>query len=109
MPEAKGVDFIITDKKRIALIEVKNCLGDEGNCRWRIAPDNKKRETVRTMVDIDGRDSLDIEVAQKVAMTLASLIGARLVGTRKSSLEELDPLLQFVFRDDFSADSKNAM
>lgn len=48
LPEAKGVDFIITDKKRIALIEVKNCLGDEGNCRWRIAPDNKKRETVRT-------------------------------------------------------------
>lgn len=58
------------------------------------------------MVDIDGRDSLDIEVAQKVAMTLASLIGAKSFGMKKSSLEELEPLLQFVFRDDFSADSK---
>lgn len=42
-PEAKGVDFISVDKDKIAFIEVKNCTGDEGNCRWRIAPNNQKK------------------------------------------------------------------
>ena len=41
LPEAKGVDFISVDKNKIAFIEVKNCTGDEGNCRWRIAPNNQ--------------------------------------------------------------------
>ena len=36
MPGSKGVDFISTNKNQIAFIEVKNCTGDEGNCRWRI-------------------------------------------------------------------------
>ena len=54
LPEAKGVDFISVGKKEIAFIEVKNCTGDEGNCRWRIAPDNKKRDTTHTTVNVDG-------------------------------------------------------
>ena len=65
LPEAKGVDFISVDKNKIAFIEVKNCTGDEGNCRWRIAPNNQKRNTTHTSVNVEGRDSLDIEVAQK--------------------------------------------
>lgn len=43
LPEAKGVDFISVDKDKIAFIEVKNCTGDESNCRWRIAPNNQKK------------------------------------------------------------------
>ena len=77
LPESKGVDFISVAKDKIAFIEVKNCTGDEGNCRWRIAPDNQKRNTVHTSVNVEGRDSLDIEVAQKTAMTIAALIGAK--------------------------------
>ena len=50
MPGSKGVDFISTNKNQIAFIEVKNCTGDEGNCRWRITPDNRKRETTHTSV-----------------------------------------------------------
>ena len=65
------------------LIEVKNCTGDEVNCRWRLAPANKKRDTVHTEVDIKERDSLDIEMAHKVAMTLAALCGAKSFETTK--------------------------
>ena len=89
MPGAKGVDFISLDKNSVAFIEIKNCLGDEANCRWRITPDNRKRETSHTTVDVDGRNSLDIEVAEKIAMTLAALSGAYSFGDSHSSLKEI--------------------
>ena len=41
-----------------------------------LALNNQKRDTAHTVHDVSGRDSLDIEVAQKVAMTLAALCGA---------------------------------
>ena len=75
LPEAKGVDFISVANDKIAFIEVKNCTGDEGNNRWRITPDNRKRNTTHTSVNVEGRDSLDIEIAQKTAMTIAALVG----------------------------------
>lgn len=105
-PGSKGVDFISVDKNKIAFIEVKNCIGDEGNCRWRIAPDNQKRETTHTSVNIEGRDSLDIEVVQKVAMSVAALLGAKSFGDTKESLKELKDFTQFLFNDTFADDSK---
>ena len=89
MPGAKGVDFISLDKSSVAFIEIKNCLGDAANCRWRITPDNRKRETSHTTVDVDGRNSLDIEVAEKIAMTLAALSGAYSFGDSRSALKEI--------------------
>ena len=106
LPGSKGVDFISVRKDAISFIEVKNCLGDEGNCRWRIAPNNQKRDTVSTTVNVKGRESLDIEVPQKVAMTLAALAGARTFGDRKSSLDELQEILATVFSEDFADDKK---
>lgn len=106
LPESKGVDFISVGKDAISFIEVKNCLGDEGNCRWRIAPNNQKRGKTSTTVDVEGRDSLDIEVSQKVAMTLAALVGARSFGDRKSSLDELKKIITAVFSNDFADDKK---
>ena len=106
LPEAKGVDFIAVDKDKIAFIEVKNCSGDEGNCRWRIAPNNQKRDTTHTVVDVEGRDSLDIEVAQKMAMTIAALVGAKSFGDTKECLKELESFIQFMSKDTFSDDSK---
>ena len=106
LPEAKGVDFISVDKDKIAFIEVKNCTGDEGNCRWRIAPNNQKRNTTHTSVNVEGRDSLDIEVAQKMAMTIAALIGAKSFGDTKECLDELKEYIQFLANDNFSDDSK---
>ncbi len=72
LPGSRGVDFISANEEALAFIEVKNCVGDEGNNRWRIFPDNRKRETSSTNVNVEGRNSLDIEVAEKVAMTLAA-------------------------------------
>ena len=106
LPEAKGVDFICVDKDKIAFIEVKNCTGDEGNCRWRIAPNNQKKNTTHTVVNVEGRDSLDIEVAQKTAMTVAALTGAKSFGDTKECLEELKEYIQFLSSDRFSDDSK---
>ena len=104
LPEGKGVDFITLNNGMIAFIEVKNCTGDEGNCRWRIAPDNKKKNTTSTTIDVTGRDSLDIEVSQKVAMTLAALAGAKSFGDRKESLAEIKELVnsfsEKILRDD---------
>lgn len=106
LPGAKGIDFISVGKEAISFIEVKNCLGDEGNCRWRIVPNNQKRDTTSTKVDVEGRDSLDIEVPQKVAMTLAALAGARSFGDRKSSLDELQEIIATVISKDFADDKK---
>lgn len=55
---------------------MKNCIGDESGNRWRIAPNNQKRDTAGADGrDVSTRDSLDIEVAQKTAMTLAGMVG----------------------------------
>jgi hypothetical protein len=89
LPRAKGVDFIAVDQESITFLEVKNCIGDEGNCRWRIFPNNSKRDTSHTNVNVEGRDSLDIEVAEKVAMTLAALAGIRSFGSGRTSLDKL--------------------
>lgn len=57
-------------------MKVKNCKGSESDNRWRIAPNNSKLSTTATTVNTEGRNSLDIELAQKIAMTLACLCGA---------------------------------
>lgn len=106
LPGSKGVDFISAGKDAISFIEVKNCLGDEGNCRWRIFLNNQKRDTTSTKVDVQGRESLDIEVPQKVAMTLAALAGARSFGDKKSSLDELKEIITTVFSEDSADDTK---
>lgn len=80
---AKGVDFVVSDRHRIYFIEVKNCLGHETENRWRIAPDNAKRGTAVTAANrmlVQGRESLDQEVADKITMTLACLAGASTFG-----------------------------
>ena len=107
VPGSKGVDFISVDKNKIAFIEIKNCTEDEGNCRWRIAPNNTKRDTAHTKVDTEGRDSLDIEVAQKMAMTMAALIGAKSFENTKICIEELQNVIDFISSKVFSADAKN--
>lgn len=76
LPGGKGVDFILKSEDTLMLIEVKNCAGHEGENRWRISPDNCKRDRTATMVKTEDRDSLDIEIPKKVAMTLACLSGA---------------------------------
>ena len=73
---AKGVDCIAVSKDHLLLLEIKDCEGHESDNRWRVSPNNRKRDTSATPVDTEGRDSVDIEVAQKVIMSLACLVGA---------------------------------
>lgn len=104
LPDSKGVDFVAAGKNVISFIEVKNCTGDEGNCRWRIFPNNQKRETSHTTVNVEGRESLDIEVPQKVAMSLASLMGAKSFEKTKESVKELEEIQKVIFSEDFADD-----
>ena len=76
LPEAKGVDFISMEDGRLVLTEIKNCKGHEADNNWRIFPDNKKVTTSKTSVNTTGRESLDIEVSKKIALTIGGLIGA---------------------------------
>ena len=55
---------------------------------------------------MEGRDSLDIEMAQKTAMTIAALIGAKSFGDTKEGLCELREYIQFLSKDAFSDNSK---
>jgi hypothetical protein len=75
---SKGVDFIYLQRKdgRLYLVEVKNCKGHENENRWRILPDDKKLKSASIKPDSDSKHSLDIEIAQKIAMTMACLAGA---------------------------------
>lgn len=102
LPEAKGVDFISLEKDAISMIEVKNCMGHEGENRWRIEPNNHKKETSHTTVGLDGRDSLDIEVAQKTAMTLSGLIGAKTYENSKECVKEVEEIIHFLCSESFS-------
>lgn len=106
MNGAKGVDFISSEKKRLLFIEVKNCLGDESNNNWRIYPNNKKVNTSSTQVNTEGRESLDIEVAKKVAMSIANIVGANSFSEKRTTAEKIQPLLKEIASDKFSKDSK---
>lgn len=92
LPGSKGVDFICEDDNFLLFLEVKDCLGNESQNRWRIAPNNEKRDRIPTNVDISDRDSLDIEIAHKVAMTISCLLGAQTYGEKRQlKSEELIP------------------
>lgn len=76
LPGAKGVDIIAHSNNEIQLIEVKNCTGHEPENRWRINVNNSKLTNAPRELDVENRNSLDIEVAQKVAMTISCLFGS---------------------------------
>lgn len=84
----KAVDFVVAGSSKYVFLEVKNCLGDETNNRWRIATNNSKRDTILMNQDVSDRDSLDIEMAQKTASTIAALVGAYSAPTPKRKAAE---------------------
>lgn len=76
LPSAKGVDIISDKTDRILLIEVKNCTGYELENAWRTCVNNSKVSSAPRGLKVEDRDSLDIEVAKKVASTITCLYGA---------------------------------
>lgn len=81
LPGGKGVDIIVDDKDRLQLIEIKNCIGFETENVWRTSTNNSRAN--------EGEDSFDIEVAKKVASTLACLYGAWSKQNSSDSTSEL--------------------
>lgn len=92
MPEGKGVDFIALTKDRLMLIEVKNCTGHESESIWRTDTNleqhkksilNKIPNCNEIKSSLEAKhclfqmeDSFDIEIAKKVASTVACMAGA---------------------------------
>ena len=91
LSESKGVDFISFYGERLVFTEVKNFKGHEAESRWRIYPNNKKIKSMQISAEPAGKDSLDIEISKKVAMTIDGLIGAY---TKASGCEAAETLIK---------------
>ena len=88
---------------------MENNIKEESRLKFQFAENDiviKFDDTTHTSVNVEGRDSLDIEVAQKTAMTLAALVGAKSFRNTKECLNELREYIQFLSEDSFSNDSK---
>lgn len=83
----KGVDIIAKNDKKLMFIEIKDFREDQAlnSWRWHVA-DSEKDKAERG----ENKHSLDIEVAQKVVMTIACLYG---IWTRTSKIEEIDNII----------------
>lgn len=90
LPHSKGVDVILSSADKLVFMEVKNCTGHEHDNNWRLHPDNSKVHTSPTTVNVEDRESLDVEVSKKVTMTLACLLGAHTKKDTAESAKELD-------------------
>ena len=84
LPNGKGVDFLSINRDAFMMLEVKNCAGYERENIWRTKTD---------FVNENGEESFDIEVAKKVAGTLACLTGAG-VAYNLGEADELKPYFQ---------------
>lgn len=102
LPGAKGVDFmwVSAEQDFCYMIEVKNCRGHEAENRWRIVPGDKKVNTAALKPSKDTRHSLDIEVAEKVAMSLACVMGAVTHG-EKSGQKGYIELIDYIRKTEY--------
>lgn len=89
LPGGKGVDIIADSDTMLQLIEVKNCSGNEAENVWRTHINNSKRESAPLGLDVENRDSLDIEISKKVASTIACLYGAWSKAQQSDAAQEL--------------------
>lgn len=103
LPNGKGVDILHVSPSHAMLMEVKDCLGREGDNRWRIGVNNSKLH-LAPKGDTD-RDSFDIETAKKAAMTVACLTGAAIGGGREAA-EELLPYFRALTSKDLCSGKK---
>lgn len=88
-PEGKGVDIMMNSPTCCQLIEIKNCTGHEPENYWRVFSNNSKVCKAPTNTLGEPRESLDIEVAKKVASTISCLYGAYIKSAQQKSASEL--------------------
>lgn len=84
LPSGKGVDFLSINQDAFIMLEVKNCTGYERENAWRTKTD---------FVNENGEEGFDIEVAKKVAGTLACLTGAG-IAYNLGEADKLKPYFQ---------------
>ncbi|MEE0930684.1 MAG: DUF6661 family protein [Acutalibacteraceae bacterium] len=84
LPSGKGVDILVDSENIFQFIEIKNCTGHERENLWRTSVNNSKISSAPETLEIGDRDSLDIEVAKKVASTISCLFGS---WTKSESVE----------------------
>lgn len=84
LPSGKGVDILVDSENIFQFIEIKNCTGYEKENLWRTSVNNSKINLAPETLEIGDRDSLDIEVAKKVASTISCLFG---LWTKSESVE----------------------
>ena len=75
-PGSKGIDILAESEEMVQLIEVKDCRGHESENVWRTSVNNSKIESAPRDLDVENRNSLDIEVVKKVTTSIACLYGA---------------------------------
>lgn len=68
MPCSKGVDILSNSKDIIQFIEIKNCTCHEVENMWRTSVNNSNLKAAPHDLDVDDRDSLDIEVTKIVLL-----------------------------------------
>lgn len=92
LPGGKGVDILAASASSdiIQLIEIKNCTGHESENAWRIGVNNRSRSNMPNGLDEYDRDSLDIEVSKKVAMTISCIYGAWSLRGRVDRASEIE-------------------
>ena len=92
LPSGKGVDILVDSENIFQFIEIKNCTGHERENLWRTSVNNSKISSAPETLEIGDRDSVDIEVAKKVASTISCLFG---LWTKSESVENSLELLKF--------------
>lgn len=96
LPEAKGVDFIAYNDNEVIFIEVKDCLGNETENKWRTSCEDKYK----------GEDTFCSEVSKKVASTFSCILGASTYSKDASdSADEISVLLNYVKADNYKEKS----
>lgn len=108
-PNCKGVDIIADSDEMLQLIEVKNCTGHEVENAWRTSANNSKLTSAPLTLDVEDRDSLDIELAKKVASTIACLYGAWTKAPQSTAAQELSQLWGKVCSDKIPVSGKTIM
>lgn len=101
LPGGKGVDILHASDSSVIFLEIKNCLGNEADNRWRLGTNNSKLHLAQ---DKDqGRDGFDVEMAKKTAMTLACLTGAAISHELRETTEDILPFFDALMDGKISA------
>ena len=109
LPNCKGVDMIADSHEMFQMIEVKNCTGHEPENTWRTSVNNSKRSSAPLTLDVEDRDSLDIELAKKVTSTIACLYGAWTKRMQSDAAQELSRFWEKACSDKIPVSGKPIM